>query len=84
MAMCPAARDFGPLASNFDPGILADFKEKLRRPGAKDPPVGHVDMFQTSPKLCAKKETLRRGFRFSIFFAIRLPPPPVPAAVEAV
>ena len=27
LAMCPAARDFGPLASNFFAGILADFKE---------------------------------------------------------
>src|SRR5699024_10060828 len=37
LAMCPAVRDFGPLASNFFAGILADFKEKLRRPGDKRP-----------------------------------------------
>ena len=40
LAMCPAARDFGPLASNSFAGILTDFKEKLRRPGGKRPADG--------------------------------------------
>ena len=32
-----SSEGFWPLASNFDPGILADCKEKLRRPGGKRP-----------------------------------------------
>ena len=39
LAMCPAARDFGPLASDFFAGILTDFKEESRCPADERPVV---------------------------------------------
>ena len=78
--MCPAARDFGPPASNFDPGILADCKEKLRRPGGKSPagwvcyhvsnkpwPDREFLRFQTAAALlgCGLGPPLRGGFALS-------------------
>ena len=39
LAMCPAARDFGPLASDFFAGILTDFKEESRCPADERPAV---------------------------------------------
>ena len=60
MAMCPAARDFGPLASNFFAGILTDFKENCALQRSKGLPVGLVDMFQTSPRALLSNGDSRR------------------------
>ena len=48
--MCPAARGFGPLASNFSQESWRISRKNCAVQGAKDPPVVHVDIFQTSPK----------------------------------
>ena len=47
--MCPAAKGFKPLASNFSAGILTDFKGNCAVQWTKGPPIGHADIFQTSP-----------------------------------
>ena len=47
----PGSEGFWAVGKQFFAGIPADFKEKLRRQGSKDPPIGHVDIFQTSPIL---------------------------------
>ena len=49
MELCTVARDFSARQAQFFPGILDVLQEKLGQYGGKDPPLGPIDMFQTSP-----------------------------------
>ncbi len=48
-------------ASSFDPGILTDFKEKLRRPDGKRAAVLGVLTFFKQGLTCDKKKTFYRS-----------------------
>ena len=49
--MCPAAMDFFVGQADFSQESWADFKENRGGTAEKAPPFGHVDSFQTRPKL---------------------------------